>query len=350
MITNRVDGLDAARASMMLFGVFLHILIFSTSLIDAKSVVEEQAILGVYFTGHTFRLPAFFVLAGFFAGLLIAKRGPSGYLRNRGRRLGLVLLTIAPFMVLITMVVSGEIEYVQSFSILVDKGFLHLWFVYYLLIFSVLTYLLSFVRIPEWLSGVQAHAGAWITNPKVLWVAPLVLTAAPLFLDNSASTRTSTSLIPDLALFGFYGLFFFVGTLLFRAGQSALDALARRAIVLTVVGLVAAQLAFGWGTTVIVGPPKQFLSIVATFYLSLGVIGLFVRFGKKAGPVWGYLTRTSYWVYLVHPPFAYAFLQFLGNLALAPFATISIAFVASVALSLASFELLVRRTPLARLV
>ena len=335
---------------MMLLGVFLHVLLIDKTLIDTHSGAERQALLGLYFTGHAFRLPAFFMLAGFFASLLIATRGPKEFLLNRGRRLGLVLLLLGPILACITLVVRGDLQSIQSFTFWVDKGLLHLWFLYYLLIYSVLAYLFARVQIPEWLRTVQARAGFWITNPGILWVAPLVLLAAPQFLNQGALIRISGGVIPDLALLGLYGLFFVFGTWLCRSGPSGLDALASRAIVLTVVGIVAAQLAFGWGTNVFVGPLRQFLSIVATFYLALGVIGIFVRFAKNTGPVWTYLSRTSYWVYLAHLPFVYVFVQSLANTSLVPFAKIVIAFVASVALSLASFELLVRRTPLAKLV
>jgi peptidoglycan/LPS O-acetylase OafA/YrhL len=335
---------------MMLLGVFLHVLLISKNLIDARSSLEHHTMLGLYFTGHAFRLPAFFVLAGFFASLLIAKRGPNEFLRNRGRRLGLVLVLIGPFVVLVTLIVRGDSEHLLSVNYLLDKGLLHLWFIYYLLILSVLTYLLTRIQLPESFSTLLARAGVWISNPRILWGAPLALSAAPLFLGPNASVRISGGVIPDLSLLGFYALFFAMGILLYRSGQSGLDALERRSILLTAVGFIAAQLAFGWGANVIVGPLRQFLSIVASFYLALGVIGIFIRFASKVGPAWAYFTRTSYWVYLVHLPFVYAFLRLLAHLALPPFVTIAITFVASVALSLASFELLVRRTPLARLV
>lgn len=334
----------------MVLGVFLHVLMFVPQNIDVAPGAEQQAFLGLYFTGHSFRLPAFFVLAGFFASLLIAKRGPSEFLRNRGRRVGLVLLLVGPVVVLLTLFVRGDIERIQYLRFVVDKGLLHLWFLYYLLIYSVVAYAVARIRSPEWLSSSSARVGVWMSNPGILWVAPVVLVAAPQFLDTDAQIRISSSVIPDLPLLGLYGLFFVLGGLLYRSGQSGLEALARRAIALTVVGFIAAQLAFGWGTNLIVGPFQQFLAIVAIFYLALGVIGLFVRFSTTTGRVWTYLTRTSYWVYLVHLPFAYAFLRLLGNLDIPLTAAILIAFIGSVVLSLASFELLVRRTPLARLV
>ncbi|MFM9180407.1 MAG: acyltransferase family protein [Phycisphaerales bacterium] len=36
---------------------------------------------------HVFRMPAFFVLAGFFAALLWSRRGPAGFVADRVRRI-----------------------------------------------------------------------------------------------------------------------------------------------------------------------------------------------------------------------------------------------------------------------
>ena len=179
---------------------------------------------------------------------------------------------------------------------------------------------------------------------------PTILLAFPVFLDEGGRIRTSTSLVPDLALLGFYALFFWFGSLLFSAGKDGLDALAKRGPVLFAVGFVASQITFALQVTQDVGPVTQLLSIVASFYLAFGVIGVFLRIVKTGGRVWAYLTRTSYWVYLVHLPIVYVALRVLAYLGLPALATAFIAFFVAVALSLASFELFVRKTPLGKLV
>jgi len=114
----------------MILGVFLHVLLFSQRVIVDTSVVEEYVFSGLYYIFHTFRLPAFFVLAGHFACLLIEKRGLVGFIRNRVMRLGLVLAFLAPLMVLATLYASGKIESVIDLGGVIGKGFMHLWFVY----------------------------------------------------------------------------------------------------------------------------------------------------------------------------------------------------------------------------
>ena len=86
----RIAGLDAARAAMMILGVLLHSLVFSIFFIKINSVSEFQIIMGSFFTIHTFRMPAFFLLAGYFSSLILDRHGRSGFLKNRSKRLGLV--------------------------------------------------------------------------------------------------------------------------------------------------------------------------------------------------------------------------------------------------------------------
>ena len=346
----RLYALDAARASMMLLGVLLHGLLFSTSYLDNQSVVEDRVFSSVYFTFHTFRLPAFFVLAGFFACLLIDKRGLTGFLRNRGLRLGLVLVIFTPLMVTATLYAADKLESISSFEGVLRRGFMHLWFIFFLLIFSVLLYLLSFVRTSARFAELQAKAGVWVTDPRTLVVAPLVLLIAPDFLDPNSEIRTSTSFIPDFPLLGFYGMFFVFGILLFRSGAKGLEELSKRSFLLCSIGLVFAQFAFGWGSILPPGFLRDFASMVASFYLAFGVIGVFQRLVTSTGSIWRYLSRTSYWVYLVHPPILWALLRSFEPFGLPATVTLTMSLVGVLALSFATFELFVRRTRLSAIV
>ena len=126
--------------------------------------------------------------------------------------------------------------------------------------------------------------------------------------------------------------------------------LKHRAYVLCFVGMVSAQLAVGWGSNLATGRLRDLLSMVASFYLAVGIIGLFRRLVKTTGPVWRYLARTSYWVYIVHVPIVWISMSYLDSFGLGRFASVLISFVGTVALSIASFELFVRRTRLSQLV
>ncbi len=344
---SRIAGLDAARSSMMILGVLLHSLIFSIYFAHVESLVEAQTIFGVFFTIHTFRMPAFFFLAGFFASLLISKRGPNGYLKNRMKRIGAVLLLLSPIISPLTVWASGESI---PFNGLKDWNLRHLWFLYYLLIISGVTYVFSTVPVPGKIIKAKIRIGLWLSDPRLLWIAPLLLLPIPGILDESARIRTSENVIPDLALLIFYGLFFILGMFFHESGKAGLEALSRRSIVLFFIGLTSAQISFGWGMNSTTSRIHFFLSLTASFYLSFGVIGIFTRLVNKENRVWTYLTRTSYWVYLVHLPIVYLLLRFFSSYGMFGLRLTVITFLTSLSLSILSFEVLVRRTPLAKLV
>jgi fucose 4-O-acetylase-like acetyltransferase len=100
----RYHSLDSLRAFLMLLGILLHAACSYVTfpLGEAWPYKDAQAVhpafdLVVVFV-HVFRMPLFFLLAGFFARLMLERRGPESLARNRFRRivvpfvLGLCLL------------------------------------------------------------------------------------------------------------------------------------------------------------------------------------------------------------------------------------------------------------------
>jgi hypothetical protein len=172
MDQRRYYGLDALRGVMMMLGIVLH----SAALHMTAPVLEisidpatSPIFLIVVLFIHNFRMPLFFVLAGFFASLLVKKYELRGALVNRAKRvLGPLLLgmiTILPLMGVFAIsygasvrfgewqflatweqLLTLESEIAEQLQILGTKTGLdvpegnelspgHLWFLYYLLYF-----------------------------------------------------------------------------------------------------------------------------------------------------------------------------------------------------------------------
>ena len=53
----------------------------------------------LFFVLHIFRMTVFFVLAGFFARMLLARRGVGGFIANRATRILVPLLALWPIMI-----------------------------------------------------------------------------------------------------------------------------------------------------------------------------------------------------------------------------------------------------------
>ena len=104
---NRYHALDRARALAMLLGVVYYTLLFRMFTGGGPpgammGQLTASKLLGDWL--HSFRMPLFFLIAGFFGRMMLAKYGTAGFLRRRWRRIGLPLMiglvTFGPIYVL----------------------------------------------------------------------------------------------------------------------------------------------------------------------------------------------------------------------------------------------------------
>ncbi len=98
----RFDALDSVRATAMLLGVLYHALLFGGMYgRGGPPGVGMMFSLVVQEWLHSFRMPLFFLISGFFCRMMFVKYGTPTYLRRRWSRIGLPLLvsllTIVPF-------------------------------------------------------------------------------------------------------------------------------------------------------------------------------------------------------------------------------------------------------------
>ena len=111
--SERIHGLDSLRAILMMLGVVIHSALAYFPPEDEAwpfqdpHVGSEWSYLIVEFI-HLFRMPAFFLLSGFFGALLWIRRGRSKMVRNRIVRIVLPLLV---FLVPLTYLTSFSSEY-----------------------------------------------------------------------------------------------------------------------------------------------------------------------------------------------------------------------------------------------
>lgn len=151
----RDNALDAMRAFLMLLGIPYHAALFY-SIHDAwvmagpsRSIWMDAIVSFV----HSFRMGAFFLLAGYFAALTLSKKPPVQWLPPRLKQLGIPLISatliVMPFVFLVYQygyVALGEKTWDSAFpdflSRLVTPGrhwVGHLWFLTVLIYYSLLT-------------------------------------------------------------------------------------------------------------------------------------------------------------------------------------------------------------------
>ena len=167
MDNRRYYGLDALRGAMMLLGIVLHASEFYLAApppqLAGLPIDRNTSYLFdvVFHFIHSFRMPLFFLLAGFFAALLVEKRGLAGTYRDRAARVLSPLVAGAITVVPITLFGMLGLIIAIRFSVMqllperdqldtlkreleaagapVDKiTILHLWFLLYLCYFYLL--------------------------------------------------------------------------------------------------------------------------------------------------------------------------------------------------------------------
>ena len=343
----RYYGLDALRGAMMVLGIVLHAAMLYLAEPPPRMPIPSDRNHAYVFNLvfdliHRFRMPCFFVRAGFFGALLVEKRGVTGMAKDRMLR---VLAPLAAAMVLILPLTGllmidfmldarfGTHDFIPSLEAMktfalemaakgvpVDKPALaHLWFLYYLCFFYLL--------LPpcQWLlqrsQSVEGRLKRCLDSPFML--APFALyTAATLWPFPGGQVHEGFVYFePHPPSLIYYGSFFVFGCL-FHRYRSMLQALTRK------VGLWAALAALMFpisiwashqdhgahGTSLALHLGAVLTNAPCTWALIYLMLGSALRFFDRPSPWIVYLSQSAYWVYLVHLP-----LVFLAGWWLLPF-------------------------------
>ena len=324
LAVHRYHSLDALRAAMMLLGLVLHSAASYTQapLREAWPYQDAQTsvafdLLAIFI--HVFRMPVFFVIAGFFAALLYERDGLTGFLLNRARRVLLPLVFFWPAVIPIAGI--GFIFAIQRRGVALppklvgDEPLLHrpilghLWFLYDLLIFYVAIALIARLasRVPERLIRVaDVVFRSAITRFWGLLVIAAVstLTLIPMRVDGIES---SSAVLPPIRILAAYGAFFAFGWLLYRQRDliGSFGASWKSRFAAGIVAVIV-YLAFLVRRPI---PDPSVSHVVAVALASLtiwllifGIVGVFVRHMDAQRPAVRYLSDASYWMYLVHAP------------------------------------------------
>lgn len=327
----RYHGLDALRGTLMMLGIVLHGAFFYLAAPPpAMPNLGDQggnfAFDVIFHLIHSFRIPAFFVLSGFFTALLVARRGVWATYRNRLARVALPLLvaavTVLPIALLFMVNFMLAIRF-GSTSILPAREELetlsaellaagappgqiplgHIWFLYYLCWFYLLIPLcLLLVRVSRPLA---AGIGRLSASPATVLLLGAVTTAALWPFPGGLVLGEFIFLKPHLPGLVYYGSFFVVGFMLHAYG-GLLSVATRHAGVYAVAGLLLFAL---WIYFVQRGAPHAVTVIVGalcTWSLIYACIGAALRFINRDSPWVAYVSRSAYWVFLVHMPIATA--------------------------------------------
>jgi len=179
-MSDRLYSLDFLRAFALLMGVLLHVLMLFLEPFDGSEPRLGASIMFIWI--HTWRMPLFMLLAGFFTALSLSKRDVGNYALNRLIRLGVPILLLWAVIPAIDEGTSDIFKLPELISwVLYDVPFTlrldHLWFLYYLLIFYGVLLLLKSItpRIFIYISDFKLSSARVL----ILWL-PILILLSPL--------------------------------------------------------------------------------------------------------------------------------------------------------------------------
>ncbi len=317
----RIHYMDNLRALAMLLGVFFHAGLAYSPLMNNyfPTVDRQQSVIVdvVLWFFHLFRMPLFFVVAGFFAAYLIQKRGLRGFFQLRLRRIALPFVIFWPLsfaaLYYSTLYAAEHVQHPSPVLVLIKQFSTmetppqappttgHLWFLYYLMIFYVLIWSIGQLPVHKLAQRVRQ-----MSPRSQLGLLPLLLT--PALASTTAPHAAPDSFLPQFWAFGFFGVYFAFGLLLHQhesiitqfkpmapwlfIGSALLYTLFL--IVLEQQSVTAPSVILSWALATIEA------------YISAWMVAFCLIAGKqwldRSDVFLRYIADASYWIYVAHLP------------------------------------------------
>lgn len=370
-VPSRIHYLDNLRAWAMLLGVYLHGAFAYAQNSQAvwlatdpyASVTVDASIWFI----HLFRMSLFFWLSGYFGKLVYERKGTASFVRERCIRLAVPFVLLYPILLgAMGVVIVFALSYLKSPSGLMGLiasaikdnqpddqeqpwSTMHLWFIYYLLFFSLLA---------PWVSRWRFLNFDWFFQRRY-WAFLFPLALIPGAAMAGSPLPAPESFVPQLWPFAFYGLFFALGWQT-RGREEYLRSLQAYIWPFTLVSAALFALYYALmpelnldvivkGTTNTSWQRSSVMNVLTAF-LSPSLTLLALLWGQRYldwhSPRMRLLADSSYWIYLIHLPMV-LFLQTLLVPLDWPVAFKLLAvLLATMLFSMASYLVFVRYTPL----
>lgn len=321
----RYHSLDFLRAVMMALGIVFHGVQMYYVMLGADDYYRDPSrswsMDAILILTNTFRMPVFYMLSGFFAALLMERRGRRGMLQNRYDRIVVPFLVFLPVsaIVMTPLTVLGQnvlatgtwgFDMAHAAHKELWNKTHNLWFLYYLAMFIGVS-----AMIAPWLAKISSRLKRGTMSS--LWTVSLFALVLGLLGSTSDSGRigADTSFIPDPGTFSYFFVCYLFGWLLY-SDRSSIDYMSARTwrwLLVAVVAFIASLAGFalrGDAGSDLWVPMHMLLSIgtgVSTFAFICFFTGLFERYFAGHSELRRYFSDSAYWVFLSHSAFLVAF-------------------------------------------
>jgi glucans biosynthesis protein C len=239
----RFHSIDALRGIAMLMGIYVHAThsFFIAEWAGVQDTQQSVALPVSYFVIHLFRLPAFFVVAGFFAHLLYHRDGPFRMLVQRSKRILLPavlgMVTLVPLFHIVQIYGRSQrispgspmpwdkvVYYFSSGEFFKHYYPHYLWFLFYLMMLYLLFVMVRPVALHiDGLIGLRERADRFVrfvsSSKTAPWLLALPTALAMVFMESPMIDEPGLSRNVIIGPLLLYGLFFGFGWLLHRQSQ-----------------------------------------------------------------------------------------------------------------------------------
>lgn len=317
----RYFAFDALRGAMMALGIVIHSATAYSTLPDVWWIKDPQTSKWMDFILlylHSFRLPAFFVMAGFFAALLVNKRGWTRMVENRMLRLGLPmmlgLLFVFPVLRLTSVYFYFADRRPDAWAALMDwlgQGRFeetlepgHFWFLGTLIWVTLLAVVFrkSLARLGgDWFPRLMG------TRAGILLMS--IIAAATLMVSKHGILDTPQNFAPNWHVVAAYAVYYAFGWGMylhrdslwimkkFGWKEAAASLLLMTPCVMAIEAQLAAQGVRIWGAVAATALLSGAMGWLAVYAL----IGIFLRHFEAEDKRLRYLSDSAYWTYVMHP-------------------------------------------------
>lgn len=328
---DRLHHWDFSRALYLMLGIPFHAaVIYSLAHEWAVSSPDKSQVL-TWLSNflHTFRMPGFFLLAGFFSIMILDRKGPVIWLKSRLFRLGVPLLCatllIVPFQIVVQSIalsVNGTLPWADlsthtagQLTQFGEPWISHLWFLWCLIAYCAgLAMLHALVGGTKLQAALHGLVGLVMRNRIVSLLGFAGLCAATAYVQSvvvAASPYYGNAVINYNA----YVLYFCLGVVLFYSPKTQ-DLLVKPGPKALCVGIVLAAISVVPYTDLLGHTVKVIAGITGALLIVGYISNLAVKHFNKPNAKVRKLVDASFTIYLFHHPiiFVLATLFLMVNL------------------------------------
>ncbi|MEP5200401.1 MAG: acyltransferase family protein [Paracoccaceae bacterium] len=288
----RLHGLDFLRGIAMLLGIVYHapVIYFIDNgwfeALDFLGIETRPQPEGSYFSWlvfsstHLWRMPLFFILAGFFAAMIVERKGVAHFARDRAVR---ITATLFVFMGIFMITLKRDLG-----------EFNHMWFLWQLTLFSAATVAWHWAGFK-----LLVALKAW----HLVLLLPLAMLMAQVFREDQLQQPLALHIQDpvNLLVLTYYAPFYLIGMGLWH-GRGSIQELAKTRWIVGwfVVGIAGSVLILGDPNNVRSDVVRAAASGMTTFGMSFGLIGLVQRIVTRRYAVVAWLVEGSYAISIFH--------------------------------------------------